>query len=62
MRSIITLTMGFLMARYIYLNVDKKVARQKEAQIRESLENVLEKVGLSKKEAQSQSEDILNTP
>lgn len=57
--TIITLGIGILIGRYIYINYDKKEARYKEAQLKRRLIQTLEELGLSKGEVQAESDHIL---
>ncbi|WP_025663287.1 hypothetical protein [Aquimarina megaterium] len=56
--TIITLGVGFLIGRYIYINRDKKEAHRKEAQIKRRIIATLEDLGLSKREIKEQSNTI----
>ncbi len=56
--TIITLGVGFLIGRYIYIHRDKKEAYRKEAQIKRRIITALEDLGLSKREIKEQSNTI----
>ena len=57
--TLISLCVGFLVGRHIYINYDKKQARQKETQIKNRLVETLKELGLSTREVNTQSQRIL---
>lgn len=57
--TIISLGIGMLIGRYIYINYDKKEARRKEAQLKNRLIQTLTDLGLSKREVKEESDHIL---
>lgn len=59
MKSLITFALGFIIARQVYINFDKQEARNKEAKLKQKVEDLLEDIGLSKKEAKEQSQQLL---
>ncbi len=61
MKSLMTFALGFFIARQVYINFDKQEARNKEARLKRKVEDLLEDIGLSKKEAQEHSTEILKT-
>ena len=56
--TVITLAVGILIGRYIYINYDKQEALRKEADIKRRLMETLEDMGLSKREARASSRSI----
>lgn len=59
MKTVVSLAIGFWIARQIYINYDKQEARKKEAAIKSKLKAFLEKKGYSSPEAKAQSGKIL---
>ena len=57
--TIITLAIGILIGRHIYMRYDKQEALKKEARIKRHLMEVLEDLGLSAREASTQSNAII---
>ncbi len=59
MKTILTLGVGFWLGRQLYINYDKKEARQKEAQIKRRLTQFLEDQNFSKAELDRFSSKII---
>lgn len=59
MRSIMSLALGFWIARQIYINYDKEEAIRKEANMKNKLKKFLADRGLSLSEANKQTEEII---
>lgn len=59
MRSIMSLALGFWIARQIYINYDKEEAIRKEADVKNKLKKFLSDRGLSLAEANKQTEEII---
>lgn len=59
MRTVITLAVGFWLARQIYINQDESEARKKEAQIKRKLHHFLKQNGLTKTELKEATKEII---
>ncbi len=59
MRTIITLAIGYWIARQIYINFDKEQSRIKEEKARKRLTSFLKANGLSRSEADAETKRIL---
>ncbi|MEO9870354.1 MAG: hypothetical protein ABJQ69_03565 [Ekhidna sp.] len=59
MRSILSLALGFWIARQIYINYDKEAAIHKETQMKKKLKEFLADHGLSLTEADKQTKEII---
>ena len=59
MKSIMSLALGFWIARQIYINHDKEKSMQKEARMKNKLKKFLSDHGLSLAEANKQTEEII---
>ncbi|MBL4574817.1 MAG: hypothetical protein JKY51_01795 [Opitutaceae bacterium] len=60
MKTVITLAIGFLIGRQIYINYDKNEARKKESEVKDRLKQFLQDNGLDHKEASKQSDKIMD--
>lgn len=58
MRTVIALAIGFWVGRQIYINYDKEEARRKEADVKRRMKQFLEDNGLTRTEAQEQTEEM----
>lgn len=59
MRSLMSLALGFWIARQIYINYDKEEGIRKEANMKTKLQRFLADRGLSLAEANDQTEEII---
>ena len=59
MKTVLAISIGFFIARQIYINMDKSEARKKEKAVEKKLKDFLTEKGLSPKEIKQQSKEIL---
>lgn len=57
-KAALTFGLGFFIATQFYRNIDKEEAKKKEERIKRRVQEILEDVGLTKKEAKKQSTSI----
>ena len=59
MKTVLTLAVGFWIGRQLYINFDKKEARLKEQKIKKRLQQFLEDNGLTVKEANETTNELI---
>ena len=59
MREVIALSVGFLLARQLYINQEKKEARRKEQGVKNRLHQFLKDKGLTPEEVKKQLNELM---
>ena len=60
MREIIALSVGFLIARQIYVNLDKRQAKKKEQHLKKRLSQFLKKEGIDSANVKRELNEIMD--